>query len=149
MDMSMRRRLVHSGPTRSVFTTCTATFGSGSRIVGTATIKVLRRTGRHGPQVAQRTTVCCAGAPGTSVHRTSAQPTASGSLRTTASGSTVSVWPGRYNLSFYPSHPYAYEGPVVAVTWFPGAEALPRSMLALIDKGPERFTHPAAWRRSS
>ena len=25
------------------------------------------------------------------------------------------------------------------------AEALRRSMLALIDKGPERFTHPAAW----
>jgi hypothetical protein len=25
------------------------------------------------------------------------------------------------------------------------AEALRRSMLALIDKGPERFAHPAAW----
>src|SRR5262245_20273984 len=47
-----------------VFTTCSATFGSGVRMVGTTATKARPRTAPHGYQAGPRVQLLCAVAPG-------------------------------------------------------------------------------------
>src|SRR5262245_5650274 len=89
-----RLRSVHSVPMNSACTTCTATFGSGSRIAITTTTTERRRTARCGGE-ATAVTVSCAAVPGTTNRGTSAQPTAADTPATAGTTTSASAWRGR------------------------------------------------------
>src|ERR1700730_11713158 len=60
-----QRQLDRSSRTLSAFMMCTATFGSGSKTVGTKITKVRRRTDQRGSKAETRTIESYEGAPGT------------------------------------------------------------------------------------
>jgi formylglycine-generating enzyme required for sulfatase activity len=77
--------------------TCMATSGNGAKIVGIRTMRVLPKMDRYG-WAATRLPAFCAAVPGTTVLSTSARRAATGSNPTTASTSSVSVLPERFDL---------------------------------------------------
>ncbi len=79
---SKRHPLDRSSQTRSGFTTCTATSGSGLRITGTTVTRVRQRTDQHGFGAAIQVSASSAVAPGASRASSCARPYASSAIST-------------------------------------------------------------------
>src|SRR6516165_4092329 len=90
-------RSIHSNPIRGGSTRFMAMCGNGQKTVGTTTTLERPRMARLGyPAVV--VTVSFAGAPGTSIHGSSARPSASGTPPTAGTTSSGSVSGGRFPL---------------------------------------------------
>lgn len=84
--------------TRGACTTCTATSGNGAKTIGTRTMTVIhRRTARSG-RVETRLVASCVAVPGVALRRTSARPSAVGTLSTTPISFSVFALPERFSL---------------------------------------------------
>ena len=83
---SKRRRPVRFRQTRSVFTTCTVTYGSGWRIARTRIMRARLRTGAPGRMVIVRSAFCAA-VPGSTSRGSSVLRTAAGAGQGTAATS--------------------------------------------------------------
>jgi hypothetical protein len=84
---SRRPRSALSRPTPSVFSTCTAMSGNGSRTVGTRIARGHRKTAVRGLAPPTMVGGWCAAGPGTSIRTACARPAAAGS--TPSTGSTL------------------------------------------------------------
>jgi hypothetical protein len=88
-------RLRRSSPTRWVSTTCTGTCGNGTR-TGTPTIRAsLSKTQRVPPEASR---AFFAAARGTTIHRTAAPPTGTGTRPTTGTTTSGSVLPWTFGM---------------------------------------------------
>ena len=98
MTLRTPLRLARSERTGLVSMTCTAMYGSGSRIVGTAATQVRRLEAKLGRRVGTAASASCAAARGTSIQKTFALRVASGLRPMSGTSSTGSALPERFKF---------------------------------------------------